>query len=183
MNFKAIHFCLIAVVWSCCCGCVTKRLWEDKAFNEASPQPNLQLYYSETKRDVLVVYDEVREPSSSVCRRGYYLNHYQAPTQKPAFVDLRATNQLTSIPILVKTNAATPPPGAKSFAVLDDTAKFSVTVNGIQRGPYELPVYPSGFHQGAQIALTPATVVADAVIAGTVVGLIVWECHGFDNVH
>jgi hypothetical protein len=169
MKRKLSSAAVVILVGHLCCGCVTRTLWEDKAFNEPSPQPNLQLYYSEQKRDVFVVYDELREPSSSVCRRGYFLKERRAENQRPLFVDPRGTKQLRQIPIVTQTNA----PAANAFAVLHDPAKFSLTINGEQKGPYELPVYPSGFHHSAQIALTPLAVTADTVIVGSVVGGLV----------
>jgi hypothetical protein len=180
MNRNLANVSVVFLVWYFCCGCVTKSLWEDKAFNEPSPQPNLQLYYSETKRDVLVVYDEIREPWSSVYRRGYFLNDQRGHNEKPVFVDVRATNQLRQIPVVAKAPPHLARAATNSFAVLVDPAKFSVTVNGEQTGIYELPVYSSGFHQGTQIALTPAAVLADTVIIGSVVGAVVayWVAAG-----
>lgn len=183
MGRRLTNFTTVFLAWWFCCGCVTKRLWEEKAFNEPSPQPNLQLYYSEVRNDMLVAYDELHEPSSTVVRRCYYLKQQRDQSHKPLFVDLRATNQLHQIPVLFKARGEILQPETNTFAVLNDAGNFSLHVRGEQKGPYELPVYPSGFHQGTQIALTPAAVVADTVIAGTVVGLIIWAAHGFDAVH
>ncbi|MDB6058469.1 MAG: hypothetical protein JWO95_2313 [Verrucomicrobiales bacterium] len=173
MNRKLANLMAVFLAWYFCCGCVTKRLWEEKAFNEPSPQPNLQLYYSEAKHDVLVVYDELHERSSSVIRRGYYLNGHRSNVGKPLFIDRPATNQLQQIPMFVKTNAEILHVNTNIYAVLGEPATFSLTVNGVQKGPYELPVYPSDFHQGTQIALTPLAVIADTVIIASVAGAIV----------
>jgi hypothetical protein len=172
MNRKVANTTAIFVVWYLCCGCVTKRLWEEKAFNEPSPQPNLQLYYSEQKNDVLAVYDELREPSSSVTRRSYYLNAARASTGKPLFVDPRETNQLQQIQVVAKKVTELPHLHTNNYAVVGEST-FSVRMNGVDKGPYELPVYPSGLHQGTQIALTPLAIVADTVIVASVVGAIV----------
>lgn len=184
MKFQPSHVFLVVVIWSCCSGCVTKRLWEEKEFNEPSPQPNLQLYYSDQKRDVLVTYDELRESSSSVYRRGYYLNEFaktRAKHPKPTFVDSRETNNLQQIPVVTKID--TTRPTTNSYAVLHDDGQFSVTLNGARTGPFELPVYQSGFQQAAQIALTPAAVVADTVIVASVVGAIVAYSYARGNTH
>ncbi len=169
---------LLLVAWSSCCGCVTKRLWDDIEFNEPSPDPHLQLYYSEARKDILVVYDEVREPSAKIRRRAYFLND-SAKHGKPAFVAVAATNELKRIPIVVRTNAAQ---SATNAFIAIQQSPTTFTLKGDEKEIYDLPVYPSGIHQGTQIALTPAAVLADTVIVGSVVGiivLIIWKGHPY----
>jgi hypothetical protein len=174
MKTKAFNAVTALLLLSFSCGCVTHRLWQDKAFNEPSTAPNVQLYYSEMRRDVLVTYDEVRPASDTIRRRGYYLlenSNRQAQGRKPVFVDLTQTNQLQQIPVFVK-GTTRPTNGIVCVVSEADAATFKVFLNDKETGPHDLPVYPSGFHRGTQLALTPAAVVADTAIVGSVVGLI-----------
>src|SRR5687767_10365773 len=56
------------------CGCVTPKLWEDKAFdgfNTPASPANVQVFKCES--DWLVQYDEVNEDSGRIQRRAYFL--------------------------------------------------------------------------------------------------------------
>jgi hypothetical protein len=172
MNGRILKMTLLLVGCSIFSGCVTKQLWQDSAFNEPCPNPNLHLYYSESKRDVLAVYDELHEPSSLAHTKAYYVfkSAMRSNPNKPAFVDARKTNGLVLIPI-TSTNAIALGVKTNRFARVEaNGSTFTLYLNGEERGPFDLPVYPSGFHRATQVALTPVAVAADTAIVGTVVG-------------
>jgi hypothetical protein len=185
MKVKALKAVTLLLVYGLSCGCVTRRLWENAEYNEPSSTPNVQLYYSDAKHDVLVTYDELRPISDTINRRGYFLlenSHQSHRARKPVFVDVHQSNQLKKIPIVAKgmPHATNEVVGIVAEA---NARTFDVILNGQLTGPYDLPVYSSNARTAMQIALTPAAVVADTIIAGTVVGLIIWAAHGFDNIH
>ncbi len=168
-------------------GCVTHKLWQEKAFNEPAPNPNLRLFHAEQKRDVLVAYDEIPDPSTKVRRRAYYLYEFSMkPTfaRKPSFVDPQRTNHLQEITLVAAPASASYSPNTNLYAITESNGtSFTLNSEGRQLSSHELPVYPSGLHRGTQIALTPAAVFADTVMACSIIGLIVWAQGGFWNVH
>lgn len=175
MNGRILKLALLIVGWSLCCGCVTKRLWENSGFNEPCPNSNLHLYYSQSKDDVLVVYDELHEPYATARKRAYYLFQSSAHVNpaKPTFVDAREANGLEMIPI-ISTNDVAFKAKTNRFARVDASGEtFTLNINGGPRGPFDLPVYRSGFDRAVQISLTPVAVAADTVIVGSVVGAVV----------
>jgi hypothetical protein len=173
---------LIAVGMAWLNGCATQQLWEDTSFNQPAPDPNLRLFHSGKRSDVLVEYDELRDRTGAIRRRAFFLYKHEARTDpvrtKPRFVNPGATNQVTSIAIL-------PPPAPVGLAgktnlyavARTNSPVFSLYSSGREISAHELPTYSDGFHRTTQILLTPLAVTADAVLVASVVGLI-WLSSG-----
>ena len=88
-------------------GCVTSALWESERYSrihEPALPLNLHLYQSETKRDVLVQYDEWIDVNEKVCVRTYWLGQDGEPGRnphKPNFVSSHMAEGLSPIPLIV----------------------------------------------------------------------------------
>jgi len=82
---------------------------------------NLQLYYSDERKDPLVQYDETRKREKKVRRRCFWLEPNLMvinPGRKPQFVDPVRFGELTAIPIAAA-KPDSPLPGFKGlYAVL-----------------------------------------------------------------
>lgn len=144
------------------CGCVTQRLWEDKAFdgfNQPARPPNLQV--SRCDGDWLVQYDEVNENSVRIRRRTYFLyanDERVRQHKKPHF------------------EKGTIDTSGEVRAVFSDTAPEFTLYDGDKLvGTYELPVYPKPSGRVKQVILTPFALVADAGIG--VAGVAVFAAY------
>ena len=138
------------------CGCVTQKLWEQKAFdgfNEPAPRANLQV--SRCTNDWLVQYDEVNEDSSRIRRRAYLLYSNEQRVRGHKAPDFVTGPVATS--------------GAVRAVISDGGRDFMLYDGEMLVGTYELPVYPKPSGRVKQILLTPLAVVADVAIvsAGT----------------
>jgi hypothetical protein len=162
-------------------GCITKQLWEQKAFCEPASPPNLQLSFDGRRKDVLVQYDEISERSYRTRHRAYFLYKNLKRLEnrhKPRFAS--PVPNLKPLQIL----AAEPSSGMflnqELYAIsATNSASFALYSNGRELGTYELPVYRDGVQLAGQIGLTPVAVTADVLIVGTVVGVILWAESGF----
>ena len=142
------------------CGCVTSKLWENKAFdgfNTPAAPANLQV--SKCANDWLVQYDEVNDDSAHLQRRAYFLyaNDSRVRGHKP--------------PHFVTGFVATR--GEGRVLISDSGQEFTLYDADTLVGTYALPVYPKPSGQVKQILLTPLTVVADVATVGACCGLYV----------
>ncbi len=174
-------------------GCETAReytltgaLWNSpdlRGFREPAAEPNLQLFRTAHRHDVLVRYDEEREKNGVIERRAYFLlaNRKRIEARrKPHFVNAALADTMIPIPLTHSTPVPTnPPPGALLGATRTrQRHQFMLHVEGHAPVTYQLPVYPDSSGQTGRILLTPLTVVGDVVIWGSVIGiglgLVIW---------
>jgi hypothetical protein len=154
-------------------GCVTPKLWENNTFARSyapADPPNLHLYYSTNRQDILVVYNEVNESDGTVRPRCYWLGQDMLlanPARKPHFVPVTTARGLIPIPISESaTNAV--PPNALGFCAIagrDDNFFTLCSCNG-PPDPYELPAYRDHSQRVKQVMLTPAALGVDTVVWG-----------------
>ncbi len=151
-------------------GCATPALWSKKnriGSFKPSPKPNLVLFHSDLRGDVLVLYDEQIDKKSGVKRRAYYLFENKDIIQKgsaPNFVSPQETNSLAVIPILPDEGVAEDQL-RDLFAVTSDSPhQVTLYYDGGCVGTYALPAYQGTTHKWARIAVTPLAVGADGAL-------------------
>jgi hypothetical protein len=152
-------------------GCATPKLWQNDTFARAyapADPPNLHLYYSTNRQDILVSYNEVNESDGTIRPRCYWLGRDMLlanPARKPHFVPVKTTRGLIPIPISESaTNAA--PPSALGFCAVagrDDNFFTLCSCNG-PPDPYELPAYRARSQRVKQVMLTPLAAGFDATL-------------------
>ena len=157
-------------------GC-TSALWDKDTFarcyRPAEPA-NLHLFYSEKRKDILVVYDEARDGDVMARLRGYWLepNAERVNSErKPHFVSPKAADGLAQIragPVL----ASAPEPGISELTAVPRPEENSFTLysGGDELGQYKLPTYSGKSQKVKQVLLTPFAVVVDATLVGAVAG-------------
>ena len=175
---------LQAPLWSGC----TALLWKKSTFatyyHPADPA-NLQLYYSEARKDLLVQYDESREKEKKVQRRSYWLEPNLTIVndgRKPEFVAPASLERLTPVP-LSATKPDTPPLGFKGLYVVCEThdPRFTIYSGTNELNSCILPIYHDNEQIAVKVLLTPAALVADATLVGGLIGLYVAANSGPDN--
>ena len=93
---------LLAVPIALGCGCTT-ALWDKDSFvqNYRPANPTgLKLFYSKERKDILVQYSESKDGNTNAWPRCYWLEPNTSrvnSSQKPRFVNVNATSQLTPI--------------------------------------------------------------------------------------
>src|SRR2546422_999205 len=98
-------------------GCATSALWEEGRFaryHEPANPPNLRLFHSSQRQDVLVEYDETRDTDEAIRRRAYWLDRNAARLRdrsKPRFVSVKDTKNLTPIPVVAAAEVPVPAAG------------------------------------------------------------------------
>jgi len=166
-------------------GCATGALWEEGTFaryHEPARPPNLQLFHSARRNDVLVRYDAAYEGSDAIKPRAYWLRQNDEPVpnpHKPRFVSVKAARGLVPVPQL---DADTFPLTLNTglYAVVSTNATDFVLHSGeANLGCFELPVYRDPAGRAAQVLLTPLAVVADLTIVGGFIFLQAWASGGF----
>jgi hypothetical protein len=168
-------------------GC-TALLWNKDTFAKycypASP-PNLALFYSTARKDVLVRYDERREDDRKIHHRCYWLEPNTDKVRQgdpPRFVSRALARGLD--PVLRLDARTNPPPaGPKGlYAVVPASNEgFTLYAGDDELDSYALPKYTQASGTGAKILLTPLAIAGDATLIGTVGGLILAaNCPDFD---
>jgi hypothetical protein len=156
-------------------GC-TSALWKQETFarrfQPANPV-NLELFYSESRKDILVAYDETTDKDTKVERRQYWLERDNITVnreRKPHFVSARAAEGLKKIPVEEEAPAGTA--GKEDLVVVarQDDDFFTLYSGGEKLDPYKLPAYPDPSRRAKQVLLTPLAVTLDATIIGAVMG-------------
>jgi hypothetical protein len=151
-------------------GC-TSVLWDQKTFahhyQPADPN-NLRLFYSSKREDILVQYDELKDPENTIHTRSYWLGQNmlrENPDREPHFVSAKKSRGLIPIPI-----SETPPTNSlsaslKFYAVARrDDGFFTLYSGSGPPDPFELPKYKDPTQKVKQIALTPLTVGVDTTV-------------------
>jgi hypothetical protein len=158
-------------------GCATSRLWEDGQFaryHEPAEQEKLELFYSPKKQDVLVQFNESREGSDRIHRRGYWVEPNQSRTRgrrKPEFVSVREAANLAPIPVFGLTEAGQPTQETLYAVVSTSGHSFTLYSGSKQLKSCDLPVYRDMSGRTKQVLLTPPAVVADATVVAGVVAI------------
>jgi hypothetical protein len=166
-------------------GC-TYALWTNgnlDAFKEPAQNPDLHLYQSWQRKDILVVYNEHSERRNTVRRRAYWLNQNQCRVEKqdaPIFARKQSFRHVTCVPVFYSTPVKTDV--NRGFYAMCDTNQQSFTIFSGNReiGSYDFPVYNDGWGNVEKVALTPFAVSADAAIVGVCAGIIcLYASQGF----
>jgi hypothetical protein len=157
-------------------GC-TSALWEKETFaryyRPAEPA-NLQLFYSEKRKDILVLYEEARDGDVMTHPRGYWLepNTERVNSERrPHFVSPKAAGGLAQIPAGPVLPSAREPGLSQLTAVpRPEENSFTLYSGGDELGQYKLPTYCGNSQKVKQVLLTPFAVVVDATLVGAVAG-------------
>jgi hypothetical protein len=161
-------------------GCVTQKLWQEPAFNEPAPSPNMRLFQAGKRGDVLVEYDESCGRNYTIRRRAYLLyehTEHAASRCKPRFVNSARTNGLRAIPVVSQPETASGVSTGALWAATSAGGTFTLFSGSRELGSYDLPLYRDRWDSAEKALITPLTVVADAAIAATIVG-IYWMAIG-----
>lgn len=156
----------------------TSRLWTGSAFskyNTPALEPHLELFADEAHSDVLVVYDEVVDSGAHIRRRAFFVNQNLdriREKKKPGFVDPKLSLGLKPIPILVDGSQDMLPSHGLAVLRNKELHQFTLYSDGQKLVFVTLPAYFSGGKFG-KVMLTPLAVTGDALMIGTVVGIIV----------
>jgi len=169
----ALPFLLLVFAGGC-----TSELWDQKTFahhyQPADPN-NLRLFYSSKQQDILVQYDELKDPENTTRTRSYWLGQNmlrENPDREPHFVSAKKSRGLTPITITETPPPATLSDSLKFYAVARHGDDFFTLYSGdAPPDPYELPKYKDPTQKVKQIALTPLTVGVDATVFGKICGL------------
>jgi len=179
MNPKQLGWLLLLAISALLLnGCATPAVWNAGSFArycEPANPPGLALFQSDSRKDVLVQYSEMREEGSSTRPRAYWLFENEErikERRKPKFVSQKPAAGLIAIPL--STNQ-TPPEVSNAnarYAVVS-TNQYAFTLHSVgqEEGFFELPVYVDSSARMKQILLTPPAIIADAAIIGGIVGL------------
>ena len=179
MNPKQLGWLLLLAISTLLLnGCATPAVWNAGSFArfcEPANPPNLALFQSDSRKDILVQYSEMREEGSSTQQHTYWLYENEErikEKRKPKFISEKAAAGL--IPIPLSTNQ-TPPEASNAnarYAVIS-TNQYAFTLYSVgqEEGSFELPVYVDSSGRMKQILLTPPAILADAAIIGGIVGL------------
>jgi hypothetical protein len=158
-------------------GCVTTKVWEQKAFHVPAPESQLKLSVGAPSGDMLVEYDEVNERSDQVRHRAYFLEankHRLERGRKPRFVDPKRYPDLLPLDVFSESNSESPIELHPSdlYATRKGNV-FILHVAGSDPTTHSLPVYFDGVTRTTQVFLTPPAVLVDASIVGGVIGYII----------
>lgn len=182
---RASQLGLLAVALLVLNGCVTQKLWEERAFRQPATPSNLELAFDPRRQDVLVRYDEFSDRSFKTQPRAFYLYRNVARLEagrKPNFVAPSRAAKLVSLPVQPAENPLLDDPAVELHASLvADGAGFKLKSRTNELGEFHLPVYADGVQRTGQVLLTPFAVVADIVTAATVIGLLAWASGGFNS--
>lgn len=166
-------------------GCVTRKLWEERAFRQPATPPNLKLAFDPRRQDVLVCYDEFSDRSFKTRSRAFYLDRNIARLQagqKPDFVAPSRAANLALVPWQTHEPSHLVDDAGKLQAVpAGEGSGFRLYSGTKELGEYQLPVYADGMHRTGQVLLTPFAIAADIITVATVVGLIAWASGGLNS--
>jgi len=167
-------------------GCATHALWADAnlgTWHQPSNDSTLRLFQSGQPGELLVLYQESKEPHDARRMRAYFLyqNAKRIAWQKhPKFVNIDSARGLEPVPVFADTNATSAavfsaPP---LYAVLS-TNKMSFTLysSGTAVGAFSLPVYWDGMGRIERIALTPLAATADLTMISGAIGAFAGFCY------
>jgi hypothetical protein len=177
-NLLSLLLLVIQVpLWTGC----TVMLWDRTTFStyyHAADPSNLQVYYSEERRDLLVQYDEARETEKAVRRRYYWLEPNVQLTEegrKPKFCEPGSFDRmqmLSQTPVAMNPT----PSGMNGLYVVNKPRdlRFTIYSGTNEINSYILPDYDADQQIALKILLTPPALAADATVAGALLGLYCW---------
>lgn len=170
----------------CLAGCssgnygLTHALWtrfDNRKFCMPAPDPRLELRDATSKKEILVIYDELDEKKDAIERRAYYSEENRSRIQghrQPLFVS--QTNALMLAPVPVVTTQADTK-AARELPIYATRAgnrqQFVVYQSGVPQCTNDLPFYPRTSDTATKVILTPFAVAGDATIVGFFVGCAV----------
>ena len=135
--------------------------------------PQLAVFQSADRKDVLVRYTEARAGTCSPVTRAFYLAPNAAKIHenvKPEFVDSRLADGLTPLPMLprAKSFKANPIPNRPDLVArpISSGRGFTLIQNGRESEPYTLPSYETAGWRAAKAVLTIPAVAVDAAAHG-----------------
>lgn len=185
MNFRlCVQLSLLALISCLMTGCVTSALWEDgrfDRFHEPAAPPNLRLFESAERHDILVQYDEWLDVNEKLRTRTYWLERDREPFRnphKPAFVSSRAAEGLSPIPIynlaasMMQTNTGL------AAVLVGNPPGFILYSGDRELGNFALPVYDDDSATAKKVLLTPLAVTADAGLIAACLFLLYWSGQG-----
>ena len=155
-------------------GCTTSQVWNDHRAGDVirgSAEPELQLFLTPDRRDVLVTYLETREGKNTRVPRAYYARANATRLRnnlKPEFAPPSAAARLQPIPLdaLIPnftTSALTRGSGLRA-RLSSSGHGFALTEQGRDLESYPLPLYETPAADFRKAALTPFAVATDALI-------------------
>jgi len=159
-------------------GCATQRVWNganERVTCAPAPQPDVALFETRDRADVLVQYNALKPRNQTVERRAYFLSRNQSRLlagQKPHFVSPGLAARMTPIPVFTNSAAGARTRSASRYAVVArDGRQFIIHRAGAPPEACSLPEYADHSDLGRRAALTPFAVAADAAVLGAVVFL------------
>lgn len=167
------RFAIFLVGLALVTGCTTSQVWNETRAGDVirgSTEPELQLFLTPDRRDVLVTYFESREGSRARVPRAYYARANAARlrnNQKPEFAPPGEAARLQPIPLdppipNYTTSALTRGTGLRARLSASDHG-FTLTEQGRELEYYPLPLYKSRASDFRKTVLTPFAVASDAV--------------------
>lgn len=188
MNWRvSIQLSLLAVLSCVTTGCVTSALWEEGRFvrfHEPAAPPNLRLFESPEKQDILVQYDEWQELKEKLKKRTYWLGTERQPfanPHKPRFVSSGATEGLLSIPIYNSADSLTQTNAVLAAVTRWNPTGFTLYSGDRVLGYFVLPVYDNGSSTTKKVLLTPLAVTADAAIIAAYLYLLAMSSDNYSG--
>ena len=156
---------------------MTGRLW-DAAVNRClpAPKPNLKLYRTLDRDDVLVTYDELREKDDSIRRRAFFVKPNARKLEerkRPKFISPAKVSALKLIPVAEAGNTNAPTGELVWVKISQDSQEFTLVWHGADLGPFVLPVYVDRGSAFRRAVVTPITGAGDVIVVVIIVGLAV----------
>jgi hypothetical protein len=159
---------------------LTHRVWSSddfRRYSQPAPIPNLEVLDRADHQDLLVRYDAKSDSRGKIERRAYMLEPNReliASGERPQFLSQVTTNGMSRVPVLTTNEAASS--GLHCVVGYPERAEggvgFRVYREGMDRGAYALPVYTESAGTTERVLVTPLAVAGDAVMVGSVVGII-----------
>lgn len=167
---------LQAPLWTGCTALLWERSTLSTYYHAANPA-NLQVYYSDERKDLLVQYDEARNKEKSVRTRYYWLqpnvkltDHGRKPNFTRPPVSLDAMQLLPQTPIAFNPT----PPALKELHLVcrPDDIRFEIYSGTNQLKSCILPDYDGQQKTALKVLLTPPAVLVDATVLGALFYLV-----------
>jgi hypothetical protein len=168
-------------------GC-TYAIWTNgdlDAYKEPAPTPNVRLYESQKKNDILVVYNEYSERNDSTHTRAYWLNKNENRVRDnhiPAFARKNSVDHLPLVPVFYSLPEI-PESNRNLYAVCNTNFDTLVLYSGNREiNSFNLPVYKDRQGTVEKIALTPVAVTTDATVVSAEAALFIayaWAQSGY----
>jgi hypothetical protein len=181
---QVIAWLLIVALTPLAAGCDTMRdstmtgRWWDAAVNRClpAPKPNLKLYRTLDRDDVLVTYDELREKDDSIRRQAFFVKPNVRKLEegkRPKFISPAKVAALKLIPVAEAGNTNPPASEIVWVKISEDSQEFTLVWHGADLGPYALPVYADRGSAVRRAVFTPISGAGDLIVVVVIVGLAV----------